>query len=192
MPNPMGQVDAERSDGRAAGGGAADQDRPVPAEVTGPLVAARIEEPGALAGLGIDPCEVWTFRVVVREAREREIAGYPAPVLFGDHVIDLEGEFIVDVRHAAVFTTVVGAFPDQLGQSDVHGKSSTAARALEYLPSFRFQNGKNRADALEVDHLRVFFRRERPGARLGREFVHPAHVVLREGKPEDGPSDPRR
>jgi hypothetical protein len=35
MSNAMGQIDAEHGDGRAADGGAADQDRPVPAEVTG-------------------------------------------------------------------------------------------------------------------------------------------------------------
>ena len=44
MPNAMRQVDAEHGDGSAADRGAADQDRPLPAEVAGPAVSARIEE----------------------------------------------------------------------------------------------------------------------------------------------------
>ena len=77
MPNAMRQIAAEHGDGRAADGGAADQDRPVPAEVTGPPVAARIEQPRALASLGIDACEVRAFMVVVGEAGEREVAVLP-------------------------------------------------------------------------------------------------------------------
>jgi hypothetical protein len=49
--------------------------------------------------------------VVVSEAGEREIAGDRlAPVLFGDDMIGLEREFVVDLRHPAVFTTLVSAF----------------------------------------------------------------------------------
>jgi hypothetical protein len=75
MPNAMPQVDAKHGDGRAADGRAADQDRSVPAEVTSPSVAARIEEPGAFARLGIDACEVRSLMVVVGEAGERKVAG---------------------------------------------------------------------------------------------------------------------
>jgi hypothetical protein len=62
-------------DSRAADGGAADQDRPLPAEVTGPFVAAGMKEPCALVRFGIDAREILAFMVVVGEAGERQIAG---------------------------------------------------------------------------------------------------------------------
>lgn len=131
MPNAMIHVDAEYGNGGAADGGAADQDRPVPAEVTRPLVTARIEEPRAPARFGIDAGKVRTFVMVVGEASERKVAGDRlAPMLFGDDVIDLKGNFIVDLRHPAILTTVVSALPNQLGKSDVHGNSSAAVGTL--------------------------------------------------------------
>jgi hypothetical protein len=42
-------------------------------------------------------------------------------MLFGDDVIDLERDFIVDLRHPAVFAAMVSALPDELGKSDLHG-----------------------------------------------------------------------
>src|SRR5437868_15263334 len=122
--------------------------------MTRPFLAAGIEEPRALTSLGIDAAEVRAFMVIVGKAGEREIAGDRlAPVLFGNDVIDLEHKLIVDPRHSAILTTLVCAFPDELGKSDVHGRSSAAAGTLENLPSFRFERGKNRANALEVVHL---------------------------------------
>src|SRR5258708_8121958 len=131
--------------------------------------------------------------VVVGEAGERKIASDRlAPVLLGDDVVDLEGEFVADLRHPAVFTTLASALPNELGKGGVHGRSSAAFGTPEYLPSFRLESGKNRANAFEVVHLRVFFGDERPGAGLGREFVHPADVVLGERKSEDGACHARR
>src|SRR5437762_797725 len=115
MANAMRQVDAEYGDGRAADRGAADQDWPGPAEVTHPPVPPRVEEPRALASVGVDACEVRALVVVVGEAGEREVAGDRlAPVLFGDDVIDLEGKLVVVLRHPAILTAVVSALPDEL------------------------------------------------------------------------------
>ena len=184
MSNTMGQVNAEDGDRRAANGGETDEDRPFPAKVAVPLVAAGIEEPSAFASLGIDACKIRAFTVVVGEAGQREVAGRGlARVLFSDDVIDLEREFVVGLRHPAVFTAAVGELPNQLDKSDVHGRSIATVGTLPYLPSFRFENGENRANAFEVVHLRVFFGRESPAASLGRQFVHPSQVGVGEGKP---------
>src|SRR5262249_7466459 len=158
-----------------------------------PLMAAGIEEPRALAGLGIDAGEVRAFMVVIGEACEREIAGdAPTAMLFGGDMIDFKLGFVVDLRHPAVFTTFVSAFPDQLDKSEVHGGSSARAGTLEHLPGFRLESRENRAGALEVIHRRILFWRQSSGAGLGREFMHPSHVVLAEGKPQNGTRHPRR
>ena len=82
--------------------------------------------------------------VVVGEAGEREVAGDRlATVLFGNDVIELEGKFVVELRHPAIFTTMVRAFSDEFSKRDVHGRSSAAAGTLENLPSFRLESGKN-------------------------------------------------
>jgi hypothetical protein len=56
--------------------------------------------------------------------------------LFGNDVIDLEGEFVVTQRHPAILTSMVSAFPDELGKNGLHGSSSAAAGTLESLPGF--------------------------------------------------------
>src|SRR5438270_13495964 len=56
-----GVVDVQHGDGHAADGGAAAQKRPVPAEVTRPLVAARVEERGELARVRVQPADVRAF-----------------------------------------------------------------------------------------------------------------------------------
>src|SRR6266487_638543 len=70
--------------------------------------------------------------------------------------------------------------------------SSATAGTLENLPSFRLQSRENRANAFEAVYFRVFFRREAAGAGLGREFVHPADVVLWERKRKDDAGHARR
>ena len=57
MPDATGQVDGEYGDDRATDRGPADQNRPFPAEVTIPFMAARAVEPGAPASLVIDAYE---------------------------------------------------------------------------------------------------------------------------------------
>lgn len=60
--------------------------------------------------------------VVVGETRERQVASDRlAAMLLGDDVIDLERHFIACLRHPAVFATVAGTLPDELGKSDFHG-----------------------------------------------------------------------
>src|SRR5262249_29135691 len=54
------------------------------------------------------------------------------------------------------------------------------------------ESRENRAGALEVIHRRILFWRQSSGAGLGREFMHPSHVVLAEGKPQNGTRHPRR
>jgi hypothetical protein len=159
MPNAMGQVNPEHGDCRAANSGAANQDRPVLAEMTSPSVAARIEEPCALASFGIDTCKVGPFMMVVSKASQGEITGNRlAPVLLRDDVIDFEGKFVVDLRHAAEFTTLDSALPDELSQDDIHARSGAPLGTPEHLPSFRLENRKNRADAFELIHFGIFFR----------------------------------
>lgn len=165
----MRYIDAKHSDGSAANCSAADQEWTGPAEMPMPFLAPWIEEPRSLPRLGIDASKVWTFMVVVGEAGERKVAGNClASMLFGDDMIDFKGEFVAGLWHAAVLTTVLSAFADQLSKGRVHGRSSTAAGTLEHLPSFGFECGKNRANTFKIVHLRVFFRRERSGTSFGR------------------------
>jgi hypothetical protein len=131
--------------------------------------------------------------VVVGKTRKGEIAcDCLAAVLYGNNVIYLKRDFVEDLGHPAVFATLVSASPYQIHKITVHGWSSATAGTLEYLPGFRFEGRKNRTDAFEIVHLRIFFGCERPSAGLGGEFVHPGQVVLGECEAEDGASHSRR
>jgi hypothetical protein len=135
MADTMGPVDSEHGDGCTANIGAADQERAIPTKMAAPLVAARMEEPCALASLRINAREVRAFVMVVGETGEGEIARDGlAAVLFGDDMIDLEREFIIALRHAAVFTASMSTCPNELGKRPFHGRSSAPARTPEYLP----------------------------------------------------------
>jgi hypothetical protein len=60
-----GVVAVEDSDGHAADGGPADQERSIPAEMPGPLVAPGIEQRRELAGLRVEAGEVGALVAVV-------------------------------------------------------------------------------------------------------------------------------
>ncbi len=80
-----------------------------------------------------------------KHARERLLEIVLPAMLYGDDVIDLEGEFVEDLWHPTVFTALATAFPNQLDKCDFHGGSSATAGTLEHLPSLGFEGGKNRA-----------------------------------------------
>ena len=188
MADSMRQVDPKYGDCRATNGTTTDQNRAVPPEMSVPLVPARIKKPRTPTGLRINSCEVRAFMMVVGKTCEREVAGDRlASVLSSNNMIDLEREFVVDLRHAAIFTAAVSTLPDQRRKTDVHTGSSAPAGSLKHLTSFRFESGQNRANALEVVHLRVFFGSERPSAGLGRQLMHPANFLLGKNEFEDGP-----
>jgi hypothetical protein len=114
MSNTMGQIDAEHGDGCPADGSAPREHRSVPAKVPVPFVAARIEKPSPPLILGVNTCQIRAFMVVVSEAGQRQVTGYRrATVLCRYDVINLEGKFVVALRHLTVFATAAGAPPNQ-------------------------------------------------------------------------------
>lgn len=75
--------------------------------------------------------------VIVGKACEREVAGDGlTTVLLSDHMINLHGKLVVDLRHLAVFTTVASSLPDELAESDLHSRSSVPLGMPQHLPSF--------------------------------------------------------
>ncbi|HYV34193.1 MAG TPA: hypothetical protein VE988_00730 [Gemmataceae bacterium] len=67
------------------------KDRALPAEMARPLLTPRIEQPSSFVGLRVDPCQVRTFVVVIRQASKSQVRGRGfATMLFGNDVIKLE------------------------------------------------------------------------------------------------------
>src|SRR5690242_4467518 len=89
LSDTVREVDAEGLDGGPAGRRAADQNRPLPAEVSTPLLASGVEERGYLAGLRVDAGQVRALIAVVQEAGEGQILGMGrAFVAFRNHMVD--------------------------------------------------------------------------------------------------------
>lgn len=74
------EVDFQHRDGYAADGGAADQDRAVPAEVPAPLVPAGGEKRRELAS--VEPCNAGALVVIAGVAGQAQIAGPRGPPCF--------------------------------------------------------------------------------------------------------------
>src|SRR5207253_240962 len=72
----------------------------------------------------VDARQVRAFTVVAEETGEGQVSGRRrAAVLSGNDVVDLEGDLIKLLGHAAVFAAVPGTLPDQALDVGSHARS---------------------------------------------------------------------
>src|SRR5262249_48495719 len=103
-------VHRQDRDRHAPDGGPADQVGTVPAEMTLPSVAPRIEQLGQPLRAGVQPGAIRPLMAVAVQAGESQVAQRRrTPVLPGDDVVDGERDRgVIRLRHAAVFAGAVG------------------------------------------------------------------------------------
>ena len=93
MLDTLGEIDVEHINRRPPDGGPADKFRADPGEVLLPVVSARIEQSGELAGNRVNPSNVRTLVGIVVVAGEREVVSRSwAMVLDGNDMVDLGGQ----------------------------------------------------------------------------------------------------
>ena len=86
-----------------------------------PIIFPRVEEAHGSAGFRIDPRNVRTLEAVAVRASQRQIVFHGlAAVLFGDDVVDLEGQRQRPVRHPAILAALGGPLPDAGEQLAIH------------------------------------------------------------------------
>src|SRR4051812_3481960 len=89
--------------------------------MSGPFVAARVEEWSEFAGIGGESTNVGSFMAVVVKTGKGQVPGQGSSAVFsGDDVIDLEGGLVVHLRNQAVFATASRPFPHQSHQVGIH------------------------------------------------------------------------
>ena len=115
-------VDLQQPTRRATHGRKSDDLGGVPAEVFFPSVAARMEQSGQFAGIGIEAGKVRTFVEVTENAGPGQIFVAVRPAMFpGDDVFDMEiFGFKRRIRQPAVFATTARALSDPLSLSGSH------------------------------------------------------------------------
>lgn len=104
--------------------------------MVGPPVAARVEEANDGLGLRIDSGDVWPFMAIAVDAGKGQVVEmFCAAVLFGDDMVNLEGEKLRRCGEPAVFTTSGGSFANRPNGLRVHAgevpDSTNARRAFD-------------------------------------------------------------
>lgn len=94
----------------------------VDGEVSFPGVQTRIEQVDAIAGFGVDACEVGAFVELALRATPGEIVGMIiTPVDSRHDGGDVKGPFIGPVWQAAVLAALPGSLADELRAPSRHG-----------------------------------------------------------------------
>jgi hypothetical protein len=106
-------VHFQRLDGAASSRRSADNSDALQAEVVAPLFTSRIEDRSVGCGLWIDNRLAVGFSQRARNTCERKILqGGSPPGRAWNNVIDVKRGLLCELRNAAVFATVSGAFDD--------------------------------------------------------------------------------
>src|SRR5262249_6860689 len=144
-----------------------------PAEMPGPLVTPRMEQPYDLLRHRVNAGKVGTLVAVVEEASQRQVPrDGPPPVTEGEHVVDLEGQVVEFLWHPAVFAAPPRPCPHQVLQGALHASSiadrvGTAGTALQGGPGLGLEDPQQAADAAVGVDLVLFLRGQGTGAGFG-------------------------
>ena len=93
-----------------------------------PEIAPGMKQSDKMAGLGVKPGNVRTFKTIAMGTSQGEIAVHGfASVLPGKNVIDLERQRESKLRNEAILATVSGPIPNRSGKLPIHCRVARSA-----------------------------------------------------------------
>ena len=126
MNQAMRKIDGQHIDGGSTARRPTNEHGTFPAEMDGPVIAARIKQSHDAPGEAVSAGQVRSFVIVAREASQREVLRLRESVmLFGDDVVDLERIRIALLRHLAVFAASACPAPNAITQQLSHQRLPT-------------------------------------------------------------------
>jgi hypothetical protein len=114
-------INVEDGNGRSADRGAAHKDSTIPAKMSAPFVAPRVEEWRGFSGLRVSTGDICTLKRITIKTTYREVPRNSSSVmLLGDDMIDFKPQQAVILVQLAIFAAVLGSLPDLFPQFFVH------------------------------------------------------------------------